>query len=88
MLDCHFDEMWNEFLTDLAGGDLFPPNPYPRLLSLMRQCAMKYVTIHLSTLNLQRKGLLQKIKPEQLQPLKSGIIRILDNTSWLKSVWT
>ncbi|XP_052797406.1 uncharacterized protein LOC128229669 [Mya arenaria] len=41
MLDCHFDDMWNSFLIELAGGDVFPPNPFPRLTSILRQLAMK-----------------------------------------------
>ncbi|XP_053375797.1 uncharacterized protein LOC123534926 isoform X2 [Mercenaria mercenaria] len=41
MLDCKFDEMWSDYLIDLAGGDLFPPNPFPRLISSLRQCTMK-----------------------------------------------
>lgn len=41
ILDCHFDEMWSGYLLDLAGGDLFPPNPFPRLLTIIRQYTMK-----------------------------------------------
>ncbi|XP_052234389.1 uncharacterized protein LOC127846943 isoform X4 [Dreissena polymorpha] len=41
MLDIHVDELWNGYLIDLAGGDVFPPNPFPRLISALRQCAMR-----------------------------------------------
>lgn len=41
MLDCKLDEMWSNYLIDLAGGDLFPPNPFPRLVTTLRQCAMR-----------------------------------------------
>ncbi|WAR03612.1 hypothetical protein MAR_010170 [Mya arenaria] len=41
MLDCHIDDVWNSYLIELAGGDVFPPNPFPRLISILRQSAMK-----------------------------------------------
>ena len=41
MIDTHVDEMWSDYLIDLAGGDVFPPNPFPRLITKLRQCAMR-----------------------------------------------
>ena len=41
MVDCHIDEMWSDYLIELAGGDVFPPNPFPRLITKLRQSAMQ-----------------------------------------------
>ncbi|KAL3858247.1 hypothetical protein ACJMK2_012844, partial [Sinanodonta woodiana] len=46
LIDSHIDEMWNNYLIDLAGGDVFPPNPYPRLITTLRQCATRMDLCH------------------------------------------
>ncbi|KAJ8312010.1 hypothetical protein KUTeg_009383 [Tegillarca granosa] len=41
IVDTHLDKVWHDFLIDLAVADYFPPNPYPRLVSVLRQSAMR-----------------------------------------------
>ena len=41
MIDTHLDESWHKYLTELVTGEFFPPNPYPRLVSIFRQNAMR-----------------------------------------------
>nr|XP_022340995.1 uncharacterized protein LOC111135328 isoform X2 [Crassostrea virginica] len=41
MLDTHLDGVWKEYLLEIARAQYFPPNPYPRLVSLLRQQAMR-----------------------------------------------
>ena len=41
MTDTHLDEVYHDFLLELATGEYYPPNPYPRLVSMLRQQAMK-----------------------------------------------
>lgn len=41
MLDTHLDGVWKEYLLEIARAQFFPPNPYPRLVSLLRQQAMR-----------------------------------------------
>ncbi|XP_061197779.1 uncharacterized protein LOC133205901 isoform X2 [Saccostrea echinata] len=41
MLDTHLDDVWKEYLLELARAQYYPPNPYPRFVSLLRQQAMK-----------------------------------------------
>jgi hypothetical protein len=44
MLDTHVDEVWREYLLMIARAQYFPPNPYPRFVSLLRQQAMRYAS--------------------------------------------
>ncbi|XP_050409076.2 uncharacterized protein LOC126824019 [Patella vulgata] len=41
MIDSHLDETWYKFLVEVYTGDYIPPNPYARLITRLRQCAMK-----------------------------------------------
>ncbi|ELU05200.1 hypothetical protein CAPTEDRAFT_227162 [Capitella teleta] len=41
IVDTHLDKVWPKFLIDLLSGPTFPPNPFPRLVTTFRQCAMK-----------------------------------------------
>ncbi|XP_069135817.1 uncharacterized protein [Argopecten irradians] len=41
LVDTHVDLVWHDFLLDIATGEHFPPNPYPLLVSILRQCAMR-----------------------------------------------
>ncbi|XP_078338617.1 uncharacterized protein LOC111132219 isoform X2 [Crassostrea virginica] len=40
-IDTHLDETWHNFLTTLLNKGHLPPNPYPSLISLLRQQAMR-----------------------------------------------
>lgn len=40
-IDTHLDESWHIFLTALLNKDHLPPNPYPTLISLFREQAMR-----------------------------------------------
>lgn len=42
-VDTHLDESWHKFLTALLNKDHLPPNPYPTLISLFREQAMRWV---------------------------------------------
>ncbi|XP_060578920.1 uncharacterized protein LOC132735904 isoform X2 [Ruditapes philippinarum] len=64
MLDCKFDEMWSDYLIDLAGGDLFPPNPFPRLISSLRQSTMKMDLFYEKASVLTEKLFNLEVKPE------------------------
>ncbi|XP_022102202.1 uncharacterized protein LOC110985468 isoform X2 [Acanthaster planci] len=39
MVDVKLDQVWLEFLLELMTGDRLPPNPYPRLVTVLRQAA-------------------------------------------------
>ncbi|XP_021373136.1 uncharacterized protein LOC110463111 isoform X2 [Mizuhopecten yessoensis] len=41
LVDTHVDLVWHDFLLDIATGEHFPPNPYPLLVSILCQCAMR-----------------------------------------------
>ncbi|XP_038075549.1 uncharacterized protein LOC119743229 isoform X2 [Patiria miniata] len=39
MVDIKLDQVWHEYLLELLTGDHLPPNPYPRLVTVLRQAA-------------------------------------------------
>ncbi|XP_052234437.1 uncharacterized protein LOC127846992 isoform X4 [Dreissena polymorpha] len=41
MLDCHFDDMWTGYLLELTCDVSLPRNPFSRLVSSLRQAAMR-----------------------------------------------
>lgn len=45
-IDTHLDETWHNFLTTLLNKGHLPPNPYPSLISLLRQQAMRWAAEH------------------------------------------
>ncbi|XP_061197839.1 uncharacterized protein LOC133205957 isoform X1 [Saccostrea echinata] len=47
-IDTHLDETWHSFLTALKDKEPLPPNPYPSLISLFRQQAMRMDLVYQS----------------------------------------
>eukprot|EP00057_Strongylocentrotus_purpuratus_P028734 XP_011683208.1 PREDICTED: uncharacterized protein LOC589172 [Strongylocentrotus purpuratus] len=41
LIDIRMDQVWRGYLMDLINGDHLPPNPYPRLITMLRQAAFK-----------------------------------------------
>ncbi|XP_041455736.1 uncharacterized protein LOC121408357 [Lytechinus variegatus] len=41
LIDVRMDQVWRGYLMDLINGDHLPPNPYPRLITKLRQAAFK-----------------------------------------------
>lgn len=41
LTDTRLDEVWPNFLMELMSSSQIPPNPYPKFVTALRQCAMR-----------------------------------------------
>ncbi|XP_033628261.1 uncharacterized protein LOC117290809 isoform X1 [Asterias rubens] len=41
MVDIKLDVIWHGYILELLTGNHLPPNPYPRLVTLLRHCALR-----------------------------------------------
>ena len=45
ILDTRLEEVWVDFVMTLVADDSYPPNPFPRFITCLRQAATKYVCV-------------------------------------------